>query len=87
MAKKFALEWTVKEFDILLQNPTLSDFELGRLLSGRSKDAIQIVRSGIHEYHKKGDSTLLSIMMKDRLAQVGANRMCPICKEPVSTSN
>jgi hypothetical protein len=84
MAKKFASEWTQKEFDILLQNPTLSDFELGRLLSGRSKDAIQIVRSGIHEFHKKGDSTLLSIMMKKRLTQVGSTCICPICREPIT---
>jgi hypothetical protein len=81
--KKRAPVWTLNEFDLLLQNPSLSYFDIVKIIPGRSEDAIQIVRGGIHEIHKNGDSPVLSVMMKKRLAQVGSTRICPICKEPI----
>jgi len=80
---KQAPEWTPSEFDLLLQNSSLSDNALTKLLPKRSESAIQIVRSGIHEFHSKGDSTLLSKMMKTRLARGGMNLICSICGEKI----
>jgi len=80
---KRAPEWTPAEFDLLLQNPSLSDSALTKLLPKRSESAIQVVRSGVHEFHIKEDSTLLSKMMKTRLAREGMNLLCPICGEKI----
>jgi hypothetical protein len=85
--KKRAPIWTTNEFDLLLQNSSLSDSDLVEIIPSRSEGALQIVRSGIHEFHKKGDSPVLSNMMKKRLKQVGSTRICPVCKEPISTPN
>ncbi len=80
---KQASEWTKEEFEILVRNISLSDEKLANQLPRRTLDAIQIVRNGIHEYHKKGDSTLLSKMMKDRITKSGKFLSCPICGERI----
>ncbi len=80
---KKAPDWTNAEFDVLLQNSTLSDEALSTRLPRRTLDAIQVVRSGIHEFHQKGESALLSKMMKERLAMRGENLVCSICGEEI----
>jgi hypothetical protein len=77
-------DWTKEEFGILLQNNSLLNEGFTTLLPSRTIDAIQIVRSGIHEFHKKGDSTLLSRMMKESLTKSGIVLSCPICGERIS---
>ena len=76
-------EWTKEEFDILVKNNSLSDESLSTRLPHRTLDAMQIVRSGIHEFHQKGDSTLLSKMMKAHLTKLGSFFECPICGERI----
>jgi hypothetical protein len=74
-----APDWTKEEFGILLQNNSLASEGFTALLPRRSSDAIQVVRSGMHEFHQKGDSTLLSKMMKETLTHAGIVLSCPIC--------
>lgn len=72
-------EWEKDEFDILLDNFGLSDEELSDHLPKRTLGAIKVVRDFIHSYHRGGDPSGLSNMMKDRLKQ----RLwtCPRCLE------
>lgn len=74
-------DWTKEEFEILLKNNSLSAESLSAQLPLRTLDAIQIVRNGIHEFHQKGGSTLLSKMMKEYLSILGVVLACPICGE------
>ncbi len=74
-----APEWTEEEFDFLLHSNTLSSELVCAHLQERTSNAVQIVRNGIHEFHTKGDSSLLSKMMKERLAISVAELACPIC--------
>ncbi len=78
---KRAPEWTVEEFDILLRNISLDAETLSSRYLQRTASAIEIVRSGIHTFHQKGDSSLLSKMMKKRLTKSGTTLVCPICGE------
>lgn len=71
-------DWTKEEFEILLQNNSLPVESLSAQLPSRTIDAIKIVRNGIHEFHLKGDSSLLSKMMKERLTLI-----CPVCGERI----
>jgi hypothetical protein len=80
---KRTTDWTKEEFDILIQNNSLSGESLSTRLPRRTLDAIQIVRSGIHEFHQKGDSTFLSKMMKEHLTKSGIALACPICSERI----
>lgn len=77
------LDWTKEEFDILVQNNALSDESLSNRLPRRTPDAIQVVRNGIHEFHLKGESSLLSKMMKERLTVLRPISICPICGERI----
>ena len=78
---KRAPDWTPDEFEILLQNSSLSPKDLSPRLPGRTPDAIEVVRNGVHDFHTKGDSTLLSKMMKQCLSKPGSSLACPICGE------
>jgi len=57
--------------------------ELAGSLPGRSVGAIQVVQQGIHSYHLGQDSTMLSEMMRDRLADSRHPAECPICGHAV----
>ncbi len=50
MARKPA--WSLDEFEVVLSDGDLPIDELQRRLPLRSRDAIQIVRQGIHRYHQ-----------------------------------
>ena len=76
-------DWTTEEFEILVQNNSLSAESLSVRIPRRTLDAIQIVRNGIHEFHQKGDSTLLSNMMKEYLTVSGKVLVCSICSEKI----
>lgn len=78
---KRAPDWTKEEFGILLQNNSLPSEGFFKLLPQRTADAITVVRSGIHEFHKKGESTLLSKMMKETLSKSSIALKCPLCGE------
>ncbi len=80
---KRAPDWTKEEFDILVRNYSLSSGSLTARLPGRTLDAIEIVRNGLHEFHQKRDSGLLSKMMKDQLSKSGSVFICPVCGERI----
>jgi hypothetical protein len=74
-----APDWTPEEFDILLNHNNLSREELAKLLPRRSSDAVEVVRQGIHRFHDKGDGSLLSEIMRRRLADKQQSSTCPVC--------
>ncbi len=76
-------DWTKEEFDLLLRNDALSDEEFSSRLPNRTLDAINVVRNGIHEFHSKGETTLLSKMMKKELENSGIILACPICGKSI----
>ena len=80
---KRAPVWTQDEFEILLQSPTLSVDELHLKLPGRTADAIQIVRSGIHAFHTGKNVSMLSKMMVQRLEGDTTGLVCPVCDVPL----
>jgi len=81
---KRAPDWTKEEFEVLLKNWSLSDSDLSVLIPHRTMDAIKTVRSGVHGYHHKGDSPLLSKMMKEYIEQSHGLK-CPLCGESLGS--
>lgn len=81
---KPAPRWTKEEFETLITHWHLSDADLSVLIPTRTVGAIQAVRSGIHEFHLKGASTLLSKMMKSYIKRSQALK-CPICGETLAS--
>ncbi len=77
-------DWTKEEIGVLLQNNSLSSEGFATLLPRRTADAITVVRNGIHEFHKKGETTLLSEMMKETLTKSVIILTCPICGERIA---
>ena len=71
---KRAPDWTKEEFVLLAKSYSLSDEDLSKRLPNRTINAIGFVRSGIHEYHEKGDTTILSKMMKDYLNKTAISK-------------
>jgi hypothetical protein len=72
-------EWGIREFTILLENPSLSNEELAEMLPARNANAVSWVRGGVHEYHMGKDHGILSKLLKDRLRIAGAQYECPSC--------
>jgi len=77
---KRAPDWSKEEFETLIKHWNLSDADLSVLIPTRTTDAIKVVRSGIHEFHQKGTSSLLSKMMKTYIEQSHGLK-CPLCGE------
>ena len=75
-----APDWTSNEFETLLQNPELRDSEVAELLQRRTVDAVRVVREGIHAYHREMDISMLSQMMRRRLADSGRRFRCQRCE-------
>jgi len=73
-------EWTKGEFITLISKPELSDEDLIKLLPKRSKDAVWIVRAGVHSFHTGGNISMLSEMMMNLLGSKTTLVECPICK-------
>ncbi len=75
-----APNWTRSEFEFVLCNDHLPDAELAAGLSQRTVGAVQVIRQGIHCYHR-GDhaTTRLSGMMKSELETLKDVRRCAVC--------
>ena len=73
-----APDWTIQEFEKVLTSGSIDVSELAGSLPGRSVGAIQVVQQGIHSYHLGQDSSMLSEMMLDRLADSKRPVKCPI---------
>jgi len=80
-----APEWTKQEFEKVLTSGSMDAGELATSLPGRSVGAIEVVQQGIHSYHLGQDSSMLSEMMLDRLADSRWPVRCPICGELVES--
>ncbi len=73
-------DWTVDEFETLLNNYGLSDKELARELPKRSLGAIELVRDAIHSYHTdRMFISALSGMMRRRLGERRGSLVCSRC--------
>jgi len=75
-----APDWTEAEFQTLLDSSNISAADLAGRLSGRTPDAIEVVRQGIHRYHSGMDTSMLSQMMLRVLSQRGGSLVCPVCQ-------
>jgi hypothetical protein len=73
-------DWSIQEFEILLNNNNMSSKQLAQLLPQRTPDAIEVVRQGIHRFHDIGDGSMLSEIMRQRLKEKRQSPTCPICK-------
>jgi hypothetical protein len=75
-----APDWTREEFEILLENPQLTDEERSTHLPRRTVKAIQIVRSIIHGFHRRNDVSCLSKIMLQTLDERRGTNTCPQCR-------
>jgi hypothetical protein len=83
---KRAPDWTLDEFETLLNSPSLSEENLRLKLPRRTIDAIQIVRQGIHAYHTGKDYSVLSKIMVNRLEKNAGEVVCPICSKSLKVA-
>jgi hypothetical protein len=75
-----AADWSEAEFNTLLAHPSLRAEELIALLPIRTLDAVSVVRSGIHDFHRNGTSSLLSQMMIRILSDPTLSWECSECR-------
>ena len=52
-----APDWNESEFTTLLYRPELDHESLAEIIIGRSSGAIEVVREGVHIWHKEGRNT------------------------------
>ena len=74
-----APDWSVEEFDTVLNNSNLDSLELAQQLPRRTPGAIELVRLGIHSSHTGGNVWFLSKMMLRRLKDKQEQVTCAIC--------
>jgi hypothetical protein len=74
-----APDWTEAEFEQLLAQPQASAEDMHQALPQRSEGAIKTVRSGIHEFHTRGTTTLLSQLLIGKLEDPSTTWTCPVC--------
>jgi len=74
-----APNWSIEEFDTVLNNSNLDSLELAQQLPRRTPGAIEAVRQGIHSFHTGGDLSLLSKMMLRRLKERQEQVTCAVC--------
>ena len=74
-----APDWTVGEFDVLVGSYGISNDELANRLPQRSSGAIDVVREGVHSYHRGGNISMLSLIMRDYLDSRRGSLICPKC--------
>jgi hypothetical protein len=72
-------DWTIEEFEILLNHNDLSGEQLAELLPRRTPDAVEVVRQGIHRFHATGDGSMLSEIMRQRIRDKHQSLTCPKC--------
>lgn len=78
-----APDWTLAEFEALTAHNELSDDDLATLLRTREPGAVEVVRNGIHAYHRGQNVSMLSQMMLRRLGDETNVVRCPRCGEAV----
>jgi hypothetical protein len=66
-----AADWSEDEFSFLISHPELSSADIAADLPGRSTDAVEIVRQGIHQFHLGRDCSMLSQLMRNTLCAAG----------------
>ena len=74
-----APDWSVEEFDNVLNNSNLDSLELAQQLPRRTPGAIEVVRKGIHNFHTGGYLSLLSKMLIRRLKEKQDQVTCAVC--------
>ena len=77
-------DWRPGEFAVLLSSPDLAPEELATDLPDRSTGAIEVVRQGVHLWHRHEDDRLiLSRMMREYLSRRASHShlACPVCRE------
>ena len=79
MGLTHARDWTEREFAELLTHRNASAEQHHELLPQRTVDAIGKVRSGIHEFHGRGSSMLLSQVMAGKLDKPNLLWTGPAC--------
>jgi hypothetical protein len=80
-----APDWSEAEFSLLLTHPELHAAEIAEVLPGRSADAVEIVRQGIHQFHLDRNCSMLSQTMRNALYGVADEVVCPICGKKFSS--
>ena len=70
-----APDWTESEFEIVVK----SYEELLAKLQGRTVDAVEIVKQGIHNFHRGANTSMLSKMMLRYLEDKRETMICPKC--------
>ncbi len=75
-----APQWSSEEFETLITNVHVSNADLSHMLPGRSEDAINIVRHGVHSFHRGDNISMLSHMMRHRLETKTQPILCRVCR-------
>jgi hypothetical protein len=79
-----APEWSEEEFRLLLSQLATPAEELQQELPQRSVEAIELVRNAVADYRRRGESPLLSQMMR-RIVDEHA-RECVCCQHGTPTA-
>ncbi len=78
-----APEWLEAEFEIVVNSYDIPETELVEQLQGvRTIGAIGWVKSGIHSFHRGGNTSMLSQMMLQYLEEGRGWLSCPKCSRP-----
>lgn len=80
MAKRVP-NWTLNEFEIVLQHPDLSHAEIAAMLPAyRTEGSVSWVRGGVHRFHAGQDNRgILSKMMRAHLRDKTYTVECAQC--------
>ena len=70
--------WDAEEFETLLEHADLNNETMAELLPRRSVGAVEVVRQGVHAYHRGGNTSMLSQVMLQRLERGSVT--CPVCR-------
>lgn len=74
--------WTHVEFASLYRQPLVTALELATQL-GRSVGAVEVVRWGVHEWHRGGNVSALSRTMLAYLQTYRGQSLCAKCGTPL----
>ena len=80
------LDWTLKEFETLINLPGVPAGELSRLLGTRPADAIEVIRGAVHNRHAEvdGKQPLLARELHQYLDERGGFIVCAQCGAAVN---
>jgi hypothetical protein len=80
MPSSRAPDWTLEEFDTLINDAGWTDEELARRLPQRTPGAVGVVRAALHQFHQTGGSPMLSRMMQQYVTARRGSLTCAVCK-------